>query len=72
MPEAMIGQVHGKTVTLDREVPDLEGQRVRVMLEPVGDADAKIAAETQAQLWQQWTERGPQGPLTDDGDDEFP
>jgi hypothetical protein len=72
MQESTTGQVHGRTITLDREVPELEGQRVRVVLEPVADTNATLAPDTQARLWREWIERGPQGPIADDGNDEFP
>jgi hypothetical protein len=71
--QATTGQVHGRMITLDQEIPSLEGQRVRLMIEPVGDdVNTELAADAQAQLWQQWTERGPHGPIADDDDEKFP
>lgn len=65
------GLVRGKTVTLDSAVPDLEGQRVRVTLEPVEEVDA-LPPQAQDSLWKEWVERGPQGPIEPDADVEFP
>ena len=72
MTKSVTGLLHGKTITLDEEVPPLEGQRVRVVLELVENADARISAETQAQLWREWVEQGPDGPIEDHGEAEFP
>jgi hypothetical protein len=73
MAEAVKGLLRGNIITLDSAVPPLDGQRVRVLLEPVNEADAKLPAETQRDLWQEWMERGPQGPIEDDANDaDFP
>lgn len=31
-----------------------------------------IPAEVQARLWRDWAESGPQGPIEEDGEPEFP
>ena len=65
----LTGRVKGTTITLDERVPELEGRRVLVIVEPADDLD--IAIDT-AGLWREWVERGPQGPLEDEGEPEFP
>jgi hypothetical protein len=73
MAEAVKGVLHGNIITLDSDVPPLEGKRVRVLLEAVNEADAMISAEAHAELWREWIERGPQGPIEDGpGEPEFP
>jgi hypothetical protein len=57
------GVVSGRTITLDADVPPLEGKRVRVLIETAEDSDLKIQPDEQARLWQQWMSQGPQGPL---------
>jgi hypothetical protein len=68
---ALTGVLHGNTITLDAPVPPLEGQRVRVLI-ALDDQDLTLAAEEQARLWDEWAQSGPQGPLEDDGEPEFP
>lgn len=72
MHAAVTGVVHGSTVALDEPVPPLEGQRVRVTLEPLPSDEAAIelSAEEQRRVLHEWAERGPQGPL--DADDAWP
>jgi len=65
------GTVHGNTIQLDDTVPPLEGKRVLVLIEPLEESEALDRA-TQARLWKVWAERGPQGPIEDDGEAEFP
>jgi hypothetical protein len=61
MIAALKGFLHGNTITLEATVPPLEGQRVHVLIEPV--EEAALSAQEQADLWRQWAERGPQGPI---------
>lgn len=70
MATTKTGLVHGSTIELESPVPELEGRRVRVVLEAVDEA--RISAEEQRALWQAWVARGPQGPLEDGPDTEFP
>jgi len=67
---AVTGVVHGSTVTLDEPVPPLEGQRVRVRLEPLQSDEPELSAEEQRRSLREWATRGPQGPL--DADDAWP
>lgn len=68
---AVTGVLHGNTITLDAPVPPLDGQRVRVLI-ALDDQDLTLASEEQARLWDEWVQTGPQGPLEDDGEPEFP
>ncbi len=63
MTEAGMGRLQGNTITLEEPVPPLEGRRVRVLLEPVEDSEARLTADEQAELWRAWNEQGPQGPI---------
>jgi hypothetical protein len=65
------GIVHGNTIMLDNTVPPLEGKRVLVLIEPLEDGETLDNA-TQARLWNAWAESGPQGPIEDEGEIEFP
>jgi hypothetical protein len=65
------GTVRGKTITLDDTVPPLEGKRVLVLIEPLEESGALDPA-THARLWEVWAASGPQGPIEDDGEAEFP
>jgi hypothetical protein len=66
------GVVHGKTITLDDELPPFEGKRVRVVLEIVEDSELELDPPEQARLWQQWAAQGPQGPLGEEDLAELP
>jgi hypothetical protein len=68
MSAALTGRVHGSVIELDAPVPDLEGQRVRVMVEAVDEPD-KAALR---RAWDAWLHKAGDGPLTDDGEPEFP
>jgi hypothetical protein len=73
MTASITGRLQGNIVTLDTSVPPLDGQLVRVVLEPlVGDAELTLAPEAQARLWQQWVDLGPQGPLEEGDGEDFP
>jgi hypothetical protein len=64
------GTLRGKTIELESTVPELEGKRVRVMLEAVDEAP--LRPEEQQALWRAWIEHGPQGPIDDGPDTELP
>jgi hypothetical protein len=68
MSAALTGRVHGSVIELDAPVPDLEGQRVRVMVEAVAEPD-KAALH---RAWDAWVNKAEDGPLTEDGEPEFP
>lgn len=65
------GTVHGATIMLDDTVPPLEGRRVLVLIEPLEERETLDGA-TQQKLWRIWAESGPQGPIEDEGEAEFP
>jgi hypothetical protein len=65
-----IGTLRGKVITLEKGVPALDGMRVRVIVEP--EEEEKLDPEQQAKLWDAWVASGPQGPIEDDGEPEFP
>lgn len=69
---ALRGLVHGNTITLEEGLPSLEGREVRILLEPVEDADLRLSAPEQARLLREWATHGPQGPIEDEGEAEFP
>ena len=64
------GLVHGTTIELESAVPEMEGKRVRVVIETLDEP--RISAEQQRELWQAWVERGPQGPIEDGPETNFP
>jgi hypothetical protein len=68
----LTGRVHGSTIDLDA-VPSapFEGKRVRVVLELVDD-DVRLAPAEQGLAWNAWVAHGPDGPIEDDGEPEFP
>lgn len=70
MAAALRGLLHGNTITLETTVPPLEGQRVHVLIEPL-EEKVELSAREQAELWQEWSSNGPQGPISDD-DAELP
>ena len=72
MTATTTGLLHGTTITLDARVPVLDGRRVRIVLEPAEDPDLELTPQAQAELWQTWVDRGPQGPIEDDEEPEFP
>ena len=67
MSESLTGRIHGKTITLDAPIPPLDGQRVRVSLEPLLESEVQLSPRENARLFEEWVKRGPQGPLEDDG-----
>lgn len=62
-PASAIGTVHGRVITLDSSVPELDGCRVRVLLRPAEDPEVSLDRQQQADLWRAWMERGEQGPI---------
>jgi hypothetical protein len=70
MATSKMGLVHGTTIELEGTIPEMEGKRVRVVLEAVDEP--RISAERQRELWQTWAERGPQGPIEDGPDTDSP
>jgi hypothetical protein len=64
------GLVRGKTIELESAVPEMDGQRVRVVLEPV--EEPRLSNEQQRGLWQAWIEPGPQGPIEDGANTDVP
>ena len=64
------GILHGNTIELEHAIPEMEGQRVRVMLEPVDEP--KLSAQQQRELWRAWIETGPHGPIEDGADTDIP
>ena len=69
MSGALTGRLHGTTIELDAPVPPLDGQRVRVVLEPLDEAE--LSPEATSAAWSAWVVRGPHGPIEDE-DDAFP
>ena len=65
MTASLKGQLNGNTITLERAVPPLEGKRVHVLIEPV-EEDVELSGSEQAELWQEWVNSGPQGPISDE------
>ena len=63
MATSKMGLVHGTTIELESAVPEMEGKRVRVVIETLDEP--RLSAERQRELWQAWAERGPQGPIED-------
>ena len=57
------GLLRGATIELESGVPEMDGQRVRVVLEPV--EEQRLSAQQQREFWQAWVERGPEGPIED-------
>ncbi len=65
------GLLNGKTITLDAPVPSLDGRRVHVVIAPE-DEDVKLSEGESTELWHEWLRSGEQGPISDDGEPEFP
>jgi hypothetical protein len=78
MVTSKTGLVHGTTIELESAVPELEGKRVRVVLEAVEEPQLSpaispaLSSAQQRELWQAWAEHGPQGPIDDGPDTELP
>jgi hypothetical protein len=65
MTAALKGRLQGNTITLESTIPPLEGKRVHVLVEPI-EEEIELSVEEQAELWREWAERGPQGPISDE------
>ena len=72
MTATTTGRLQRTTITLDARVPVLDGRRVRVVLEPAEDPDMALTPQAQAAIWQAWVDHGPQGPIEDEDEPEFP
>ena len=70
MTTSKTGLLKGTTIELEGPVPELDGKRVRVVLESI--EDLHLAAEQQRELWLSWIENGPQGPIDDAPDTDLP
>ncbi len=70
MSVPVTGRVHGTTIELDNPIPPLEGKRVVALLELVDEPE--LSADEQRAAWANWVVRGPQGPIDDEGESEFP
>ena len=70
MTTTKTGLLRGATIELESAVPEMDGQRVRVMLEPV--EEQQLSAQQQREFWKAWVERGPEGPIADDVDTNIP
>jgi len=70
MATSKTGLVRGRTIELESAVPEMDGQRVRVVLEPV--EEPRLSDEQQRELWRAWIEHGPQGPIEDRPDTDIP
>ncbi|HEY6559267.1 MAG TPA: hypothetical protein VI072_18410 [Polyangiaceae bacterium] len=68
---AATGVLQGKTITLDAPVPPLDGQRVSVIIAPLEEG-AELSAPEQQRFWDEWITQGPQGPIEDEEEPEFP
>ena len=68
---AVTGILHGNTITLDGPVPPLEGQRVRILI-ALADEEVELSLSEQRAAWSAWVNGGPDGPLEDEGESEFP
>ncbi len=51
-------------------MPEMDGKRVRVVLEPV--EEQRLSVQQQREFWRTWIERGPQGPIEDGPDTDIP
>ncbi len=65
----LTGVVKGSTIALDKNVPELDGKRVRLVVEPADGTDAVVE---NAALWRDWIERGPHGPIENETEADFP
>jgi len=64
------GVLRGATIELESAVPEMDGQRVRVVLEPVEEQG--LSAQQQREFWRVWVQRGPEGPIEDGIDTDIP
>jgi hypothetical protein len=66
MTYALTGILHGRTIELDQVEEALEGVRLRLVAEPLEQAEVRLSKEENARRLKEWAASGPQGPL--DGD----
>jgi len=64
------GLLRGATIELESAVPEMDGQRVRVVLEPL--EEKQLSSQQQREFWQTWIDGGPEGPIEDDVDTDIP
>jgi hypothetical protein len=64
------GLLRGTTIELESTVPEMDGKRVHVFLEPIDEQ--QLSARQQGELWQAWVEKGPDGPIEDGTDTDTP
>ena len=70
MATTRTGLEHGSTIELEGPVPELEGRRVRVVLEAFDEP--RLSTEEQRTAWQAWAGARPAGTIDDGPDTEFP
>ena len=70
MTTTKTGLLRGATIELESAVPEMDGQHVRVLLEPV--EEQRFSAQQQREFWRTWVERGPQGPIEAGTDTDIP
>jgi len=70
MTTTKTGFLRGASIELESAVPEMDGQRVRVVLEPV--EEQRFSAQQQREFWRAWVERGPDGPIEDGIDTNIP
>jgi hypothetical protein len=63
------GRVHGSSIELEAPLPQLEGRRVLVRVEP---EEPEPAAADLHDAWDRWVLGREQGPIEDEGEPEFP
>jgi hypothetical protein len=64
------GLLRGTTIELERTVPEMDGKRVHVFLEPI--EEQQLSGRQQHELWQAWVEKGADGPIEDGIDTDTP
>jgi len=64
------GLLRGTTIELEQTVPEMDGKRVHVLLEPVDEQ--QLSARHQRELWHAWVEGGADGPIEDGTDTDTP
>jgi hypothetical protein len=64
------GLLRGTTIELESTVPEMDGKRVHVLLEPVDEQ--QLSVQHQRELWQAWVEEGPNGPIEGATDTDIP
>jgi hypothetical protein len=70
MTTTKTGLLRGATIELESAVPEMDGQRVRVVLEPF--EEQRLSTQQQREFWGAWIERGPDGPIEDGIDTNIP